>query len=200
MTLPAHFTNNYLSGFARVVESLDAPALDAIIARVTAAYSEGRQLFVAGNGGSAATASHMAADLGKTILGKRIDPDAKRFRVFALTDNVPMLTAYGNDVSYDEIFAQPLRTYASGGDQLLVISASGNSPNVLRALQAARELGVGSIALLGFEGGAALALADHALVVRETHYGYIEDAHSVVMHLITDALKLAVIASVAAAR
>lgn len=200
MTLPANFTSHYLAGFARVVESLDAAALDTIIARVTAAYNEGRQLFVAGNGGSAATASHMAADLGKTILGKKIDPDARRFRVFALTDNVPMLTAYGNDVSYDEIFAQPLRTYASAGDQLLVISASGNSPNVLKALQAARELGVESIALLGFEGGAALALADHALVVRETHYGYIEDAHSVVMHLITDALKPAVVASVAAAR
>lgn len=200
MTLPANFTSNYLNGFARVVASMDAAALDTIIARVTAAYTEGRQLFVAGNGGSAATASHMAADLGKTILGKKISPDARRFRVFALTDNVPMLTAYGNDVSYDEIFSQPLRTYASAGDQLLVISASGNSPNVLKALQAARELDVESIALLGFEGGAALALADHALVVRETHYGYIEDAHSVVMHLITDALKPAVIASVAAAR
>ena len=200
MTLPNDFTASYLRGFARVVETLDAAALDAIIGRVTAAYGDGKQLFVAGNGGSAATASHMAADLGKTILGKKIDPNAKRFRVFALTDNVPMLTAYGNDVSYDEIFAQPLRTYADAGDVLLVISASGNSPNVLKALQAARELGVETIALLGFDGGLALALSDHALVVRNTHYGYIEDAHSVAMHLITDALKPAVIESVAAAR
>lgn len=181
-----------------MLQAFDLAALDVVTARVCAAYRDGRQLFVAGNGGSAATASHMAADFGKTVLGKRIDPRTRRFRVHALTDNMPLLTAYGNDVSYDEVFAEPLRAWADRGDALLVISASGNSPNVLRVVAVARELGVETIGLLGFEGGAVLPLLDHALVVRSTHYGYIEDAHSVVMHLLTDALKPLIADSVSA--
>jgi D-sedoheptulose 7-phosphate isomerase len=196
--MPQHdeFSSSYLQGFVSVLQAFDLAALNAVIERVCAAYRDGRQLFVAGNGGSAATASHMAADLGKTVLGKRIDSRARRFRVHALTDNMPLLTAYGNDVSYDETFAEPLRAWADAGDVLLVISASGNSPNVLRAVTVARELGVETIGLLGFEGGAARDLLDHALVVRSTHFGYIEDAHSVVMHLLTDALKPLVAASI----
>lgn len=194
----AEFGSSYLRSFTQVLNALAPAELDGTIARVCAAYRDGRQLFVAGNGGSAATASHMAADLGKTILGKRIESTARRFRVHALTDNMPLLTAYGNDVSYDEVFAEPLRAWADRGDLLLVISASGNSPNVLRAVAAARELGLETIGLLGFEGGAVLPLLDHALVVRSAHYGYIEDAHSVVMHMLTDALKPLVAASVSA--
>ncbi|MCX6018521.1 MAG: SIS domain-containing protein [Chloroflexi bacterium] len=195
MILSADFSSSYLHGFVNVLQNFDLMALDAVIGRVCAAYREGRQLFVAGNGGSAATASHLAADLGKTVLGKRIDPRTRRFRVHALTDNVPMLTAYGNDVSYDEIFAEPLRAWADRGDALLVISASGNSPNVLRTITVARDLGVETIGLLGFEGGAAAPLLDYAFIVRSVHYGYIEDAHSVVMHMLTDALKPLVAAS-----
>ena len=196
MIQSADFSSSYLQGFVNVLQAFDLAALDVVIERVCAAYRDGRQLFVAGNGGSAATASHLAADLGKTVLGKRIDPRARRFRVHALTDNMPLLTAYGNDVSYDETFAEPLRAWADRGDALLVISASGNSPNILRAVAVARELGVETIGLLGFEGGVVQPMLDHALVVRSTHYGYIEDAHSVVMHLLTDALKPLVAASV----
>jgi D-sedoheptulose 7-phosphate isomerase len=196
MIQSADFSSSYLQGFVNVLQAFDLAALDVVIERVCAAYRDGRQLFVAGNGGSAATASHLAADLGKTVLGKCIDPRSRRFRVHALTDNMPLLTAYGNDVSYDETFAEPLRAWADRGDALLVISASGNSPNIVRAVDAARELGVETIGLLGFEGGVVQPMLDHVLVVRSTHYGYIEDAHSVVMHLLTDALKPLVAASI----
>jgi phosphoheptose isomerase len=101
------------------------------------------------------------------------------------------MTAYANDVSFDEVFAQQLQTLAREGDALMVISASGNSPNILRALNVARALRVETLGLLGFNGGAALALVDHALIVPSSHYGYIEDAHGLVMHLVTDALKQA---------
>lgn len=193
MTFSSTFSADYLTGFTRVLADIDTRELDALTGRVLAAYRERRQFFVAGNGGSAATASHMAADFGKTMLGKRIDPRAQRFRVIALTDNMPVLTAYGNDVGYDVVFSEQLRNLAHPGDALLVISASGNSPNILRALETAAELEVEALGLLGFEGGAARSMVKTSVTVRNTHYGYIEDAHSVVMHLLTDALKQALV-------
>ncbi len=193
MTLSPTFSADYLAGFTRALADIDTRELDALTGRVLAAYRERRQFFIAGNGGSAATASHMAADFGKTMLGKRIDPRAQRFRVIALTDNMPVLTAYGNDVGYDAVFSEQLRNLANPGDALLVISASGNSPNILRALETAAELEVETLGLLGFEGGAARSMLKTSVTLRNTHYGYIEDAHSVVMHLLTDALKQALI-------
>ncbi len=195
MTLSPTFAADYLSGFASTLAGIDTAELDALTQRVLAAYRDRRQFFIAGNGGSAATASHMAADFGKTMLGKRIDPRAKRFRVIALTDNMPVLTAYANDVGYDVVFSEQLRNLANPGDALLVISASGNSPNILRALETAAELEVETLGLLGFEGGAVRAMLNTSVTVRNTHYGYIEDAHSVVMHLLTDALKQALVAA-----
>ena len=193
MTLSPTFSADYLTGFAHALAAIDIRELDALTGRVLAAYRERRQFFIAGNGGSAATASHMAADFGKTMLGKRIDPRAQRFRVIALTDNMPVLTAYGNDVGYDVVFSEQLRNLANPGDVLLVISASGNSPNILRALETAAELEVETLGLLGFEGGAARSMVHTSVIVRNAHYGYIEDAHSVVMHLLTDALKQALV-------
>jgi D-sedoheptulose 7-phosphate isomerase len=185
------FVSQYLNGYARLIEALNRDAIAQLTGRVLGAYARGAQLFVAGNGGSAATASHLAADFSKTMLGRRIPADARRFRVISLTDNVPLITAYANDVSFDEIFAQPLRTLAQPGDVLLVISASGNSPNIVRAVNAAREMQVETLGLLGFDGGSVLSLLDSAVTVESAHYGYIEDAHGLIMHLVTDALKLA---------
>jgi D-sedoheptulose 7-phosphate isomerase len=193
ITLDSAFVATYLAGFSRTLSMLDEGELQKGIELVLETYHAGKQLFIAGNGGSAATASHMAADFGKTILGQRINPAAKRFRVISLTDNMALMSAYANDVSYDEVFAQQLCTLASPGDMLVVISASGNSPNILRAINAARDLGVETLGLLGFEGGLARSQLDHSIIVRSKHYGYIEDAHGVVMHLFTDALKKAVV-------
>jgi D-sedoheptulose 7-phosphate isomerase len=191
MTPTTDFVSQYLHGYAQLLAALDRDAIAALAGRVVDLYARGAQLFVAGNGGSAATASHMAADFGKTMLGRRIANDARRFRVISLTDNVPLMTAYANDISFDEIFAQQLRGLAREGDGLMIVSASGNSPNILRALNAAKEMQVETLGLLGFDGGAARALVDHAVTVPSAHYGYVEDAHGLIMHLVTDALKQA---------
>jgi D-sedoheptulose 7-phosphate isomerase len=191
MTSSISFVPEYLDGFVRVLDSINQADMQQLVTRVIEAYREGRQLFIAGNGGSAATASHAAADFGKTMLGRAADPQARRFRVLSLVDNVSLLTAYANDVGYASVFAEQLRTHAQQGDVLLVISASGNSPNIIEALDAARELGVETLGLLGCDGGKALSRVDHAVTVRSDHFGYIEDAHTVVMHMITEALKKA---------
>jgi len=143
---------------------------------------------VVGNGGSAATASHMTADFQKTVLGKEIGI-SRRIKAIALSDNVPVITAWGNDFGYDLIFSEQLRTLAEPGDLLIVITASGNSPNIVAALEAAKQLGVATIGLLGFQGGKSKALCDAPIVVESTNYGIIEDAHSIFMHMMTAAMR-----------
>lgn len=175
----------YRAGMKATLDSLPIDDVQSIIEMLEDAYYQGRQVFVAGNGGSAATASHMACDLQKTVLGKRPRPESKRFRVLALTDNVPLITAWGNDVHFDTVFAEQLRNLANPGDLLVVITGSGNSPNIVEALRAAQELGVKTIGLLGFDGGVVKNMLDEAVVVESDNYGYIEDAHSILNHLIT---------------
>ncbi|MGI8825524.1 MAG: D-sedoheptulose-7-phosphate isomerase [Chloroflexota bacterium] len=175
----------YLGGFQRTLEAIAVDDLRAIIGSLSDAYEAERRLFLIGNGGSASTASHLACDLAKTVSGKTINPRVKRFRAVALTDNVPLLTAWGNDAGYETIFAEQIKTLAGSGDLLLVISGSGNSPNILEAVKTARELGLHSIGLLGFDGGAVRSLVDLSLVIPSDDYGHIEAAHVVVSHLIT---------------
>ena len=183
------FINDYRAGFNTVIDAMDANEIERAAQRVSQAFEQGRQIFVAGNGGSAATASHMACDFAKTTLGKSKVLPAKRVRTIALTDNVPLITAWGNDVSYDCVFAEQLRNLANAGDLLIVITASGNSPNIIDVVNAAKEIGVSTVGLLGFDGGKVKPMLDHAIVVRSSHFGYIEDAHSVINHLLTDYLK-----------
>lgn len=183
----------YLADLHAVLTAIDPSGIADAALRFERAFEAGRQIFVAGNGGSAGTASHLACDFQKTTLAKSHATVTKRIRAIALSDNVPLLTAWGNDVSYDEVFGQQLLALANPGDVLLVITASGNSPNILNALHAARELGVETIGFLGFQGGKAKALCDLAVVAESENYGVIEDAHSVLMHMITANLKGAVL-------
>lgn len=186
------FINDYRAGFNAVIDAMDANEIERAMQMVNDAFVQGRRVFVAGNGGSAATASHMACDFAKTTMGKEKVLPAKRVRAIALTDNAPLITAWGNDVSYDVVFAEQLRNLADTGDLLIVITASGNSPNIIEAVKAAKELGMTTVGLLGFEGGKVKPMLNHAVVVRSSHFGYIEDAHSVINHLITDYLKQSV--------
>jgi len=179
------FMADYLTGLSAVLQSLPPHDVETALAYLWEAYDQGRRVFVVGNGGSAATASHLGCDLGKTILGQGAIASAKRFKVIPLTDNVPLLTAWANDVSYDTVFAEQLCNLAAPGDLLIVITASGNSPNILAAVKAARALRVKSIGLLGFQGGLVRDMLDHAVVVRSTNYGHIEDTHLILTHLIT---------------
>lgn len=180
---------SYVAELMQVLNEGNLPDLTAATARIHKAFESGQKVFIAGNGGSAATASHMACDFQKTTLGKSHDQLPKRIRAIALSDNAPLISAWGNDVSYDLIFAQQLRNLADAGDVLLVITASGNSPNIIEALRSARELGVATIGFLGFRGGKAKPLCDVAVIAESEDFGVIEDAHSVFMHLLTAQLR-----------
>jgi D-sedoheptulose 7-phosphate isomerase len=144
------------------------------------ARDEDRHIFVCGNGGSASTASHFTCDI---IKGASFQKD-KRFRMLALTDSLPTLTAYANDVGYSAVFEEQLKNFAKPGDLVMAISGSGNSPNVVRAITCANELGCRTIALTGRDGGKLGPLAQLNIHVKSQHMGRIEDAHMIVCHMI----------------
>ena len=170
----------YMSALQEAVAAVDLAAVDRIRTACSRVRQEGRHLFLCGNGGSAATASHIANDLGK---GASVGRPA-RFRVIALTDNVPWITALANDIDYADVFAEQLRNFAEPGDLLLAISGSGNSANVLRAVEAASELGVQTAGLTGFGGGRLAGMVDYPVVVDSHHMGRVEDVHMIVLHMI----------------
>jgi D-sedoheptulose 7-phosphate isomerase len=146
------------------------------------AYHMGSAVFVVGNGGSASTASHMAADLAKNTIG----PHMTRFRVMSLNDNMSLLTALANDEGYENVFREQLVNFIRPGDVLIAISASGNSPNVLRAIEYATSRNAQTVGLLGFDGGRAMQLVDRAIHVQSRDYGVIEDAHLVLNHILVE--------------
>ena len=147
---------------------------------LTVARAQGRTVFTAGNGGSAATASHFATDLLKGA--SYLQPT--RFKVLALTDSVPTITAYANDVSFDVVFVEQLTNFAQPGDILVTISGSGNSPNILAVQQRAKELGVISVAMTGYDGGKSAGLANIHINAPSDHMGRIEDIHMSLCHMI----------------
>jgi D-sedoheptulose 7-phosphate isomerase len=172
----------YFSDLARVVENISTEVVDRISDVIIEAYREDRTIFLFGNGGSASLASHFACDLGKgTALP---DSSHKRLRVLALTDNIPLMTAWANDTSYEDIFAEQLRGLVRPGDVSIAISGSGNSPNVLRALQLSRETGAFNVGLTGYKGGKLKALCDLCLIVPSENMQLIEDLHLSIAHSI----------------
>lgn len=139
------------------------------------------QIFVFGNGGSAANASHFATDLGK---GSSDATKGARFRVLTLNDNVAWMTALGNDYSYEEVFTRQLQNYARPGDLALVLSVSGNSPNLVHAIRWARAKGLATVALVGEKRGALAEIAEHVIVLPDGHYGRVEDAQMTICHML----------------
>jgi D-sedoheptulose 7-phosphate isomerase len=148
-------------------------------------YRNGNQVFTLGNGGSASTASHMAADLAKNT----IDANMRRFRILSLNDNQALLTALANDLGYEHVFSEQLKNLVRAGDLVIVLSGSGNSPNVVNAIRCAQEQSAEVAAVVGFSGGEAASLADLAIVVQSDHYGVVEDIHLVINHVLVDYFK-----------
>jgi D-sedoheptulose 7-phosphate isomerase len=175
----------YFIGVETVLRRLPFVLIDRITDALWQAYLENRTVYVFGNGGSAALASHCACDLGKgtVVNGNR------RFRVLALTDNVPLMTAWANDACYDDIFAEQLASLIDKSDIALAISGSGNSPNVVKALQVAREAGAFTIGLTGFQGGKMKSLCDLCVIVPSDNMQVIEDLHVSVSHSLFAALR-----------
>ncbi|HWF47977.1 MAG TPA: SIS domain-containing protein [Bryobacteraceae bacterium] len=175
-----NFTATYRSQLLDAISSIDLAAVERAIQWFGEARDEGRHIFVCGNGGSAATASHFTCDI---IKGASFQKD-KRFRMLALNDSLPTLTAYANDVDYSAVFEEQLKNFAKPGDLVMAISGSGNSPNVVRAITCANELGCRTIALTGRDGGKLGPLAHLDIHVKSQHMGRIEDAHMIICHMI----------------
>jgi D-sedoheptulose 7-phosphate isomerase len=162
------------------LQSLPLSDIQSVYSALVRAYDQDRKILVFGNGGSAALASHLACDFGKgTIIP---GPGAKRLRVISLADNIPLLTAWANDVAYEAVFSEQVASLLDPGDIAFAISGSGNSPNVLSALRTARQLKGQTIGLAGFAGGKMKDLCDLCIVIPARQMQIIEDLHLAVMH------------------
>ena len=171
---------DYLKAQRAAHESIPLEAVEKLIATLQQALMEDRQIFVFGNGGSAANASHFATDLGKGAS----DKTGKRFRILSLNDNVAWMTALANDYAYDEVLVGQLKNYGKPGDLAFGISVSGNSPNCVKAMEWAKQNGLHSVALVGAKRGKMAELADQAIVINDVHYGRVEDAQMTICHLL----------------
>lgn len=180
----AHISS-YFNRLKAVLDSVTIADVEKLISIVEDAYARDAAIYVCGNGGSWSTASHWVCDHSKGSS----HPDKRRIRMFAPGDNMPMLTAYGNDVGYDSNFSEPLRAYAKPGDVVVLITASGNSPNILEAAKTARDLKTTIVGLIGFGGGKLAAMTDHNVIVESREYGPVEDLHLVLNHIISTYMK-----------
>jgi D-sedoheptulose 7-phosphate isomerase len=175
----------YFASVATALWKLPCAAINEAATILLEAYLQRRTVFLFGNGGSAALASHFACDLGKgTVMN-----GSERFRVMALTDNIPVMTAWANDLSYEDIFAEQIRSFIRPRDVAIAISGSGNSPNVLKALHVAREAGAYNIGLTGYAGGKMKALCDLCMVVPADNMQVIEDLHLSISHCLFSILR-----------
>ena len=171
----------YFHRLAALIPHLPFREIDAMAAALLKAQAEENTVFVFGNGGSAASASHMMCDLNKGTIEAA---QGRRLRVMSLTDNVPLLTAWANDSTYDRVFSEQLKNFVRPGDVAFAISASGNSPNVLLALQAARARGARTLGVTGYRGGKMKLLCDICAVVPSDQVTMIEDMHHAILHSI----------------
>jgi D-sedoheptulose 7-phosphate isomerase len=171
---------DYIKAQKAAHDSIPVDGVVELIERLRVALKEDRQIFVFGNGGSAANASHLATDLGKGAS----DKVGKRFRILALNDNVSWMTALANDYSYEDVFVSQLKNYGKPGDVALGLSVSGNSPNCVKALDWAKQHGLKTVALVGAKRGRMAEVAEQVLVVNDTHYGRVEDAQMGICHML----------------
>lgn len=151
-----------------------------VVALLRDAQEREAQIFVFGNGGSAANASHFATDVGKGAS----DVSTPRFRILSLNDNTAWMTAIGNDYSYEDVFVRQLQNYGRKGDLVLCMSVSGSSPNLVKTMRWARENGLTTVALVGAKRGTLAEVAEHVLVIPDTHYGRVEDAQMTICHML----------------
>lgn len=181
---PEHVTA-YLDRLRAMLAAIDVNAVAAAADILIAAYDGQRTVFVCGNGGSASTASHMAADFGKNAVGA----GKRRLRVISLNDNMAWFSALANDLGYASVFTEQVENLLGADDVLVALSASGNSENVVKAAELARTRGARVVALVGFDGGRLAQIADAVVHLPASHYGPVEDGHLILNHVFTEALK-----------
>ncbi len=177
---------NYFSELKLVTNKISLKDIQKIVDILQNAYVNDSTVFIMGNGGSASTSSHMACDLGKGTLENVYNPKEKRLKVISITDNVAIMSAFANDLSYNQIFSQQLHNLIKPKDILIGISASGNSSNIIQALKYAKKCGALTIGLLGYiNGGKAKKIVDLDITIQSTNFGIIEDLHLSINHLLT---------------
>ncbi len=177
--------HQYTAELQQTLGGLPWGLIDEMVEHLHHARLHGKQIFVIGNGGSAATASHFACDLGKNI----VVPHLPRLRVQSLTDNMPFFSACANDYGYESVFAEQLANLIQRDDILIAISASGNSPNILKAVAFAQSCAAFTIGWSGYKGGQLAQLADMAIVINNSCIEQIEDVHLILAHIVTVALR-----------
>ena len=182
--------DEYLDSYAKFlrqgIDSVDRDALKNVCNELAEVYRLRRTVWVCGNGGSASISDHFSCDHLKGVSTNT----ALRPRVVSLSSNTALLTAIGNDLAFDRIFDFQLASLAQAGDVLIAVSSSGNSPNIVRAVNVAKSLGVRTIGFVGFDGGQLLKIADHALHVKVGNYGVVEDVHQSLMHVLAQFIRL----------
>lgn len=178
--------SQYLKRCAEVFDSLDVSQIEGLADDIYAAYEQGRFVFIIGNGGSGSNSSHFCEDLGKSTLDRKnfFDDKVKRLKVLSLTDNTPYILAWGNDEGFDQIFVQQLKNFASPGDLLIAISGSGNSTNILNAVEWANAKGLTTWGITGYKGGKLKSLGKKNLHVPLDDMGLVESVHLVAFHWI----------------
>jgi D-sedoheptulose 7-phosphate isomerase len=177
-------SHDYLSEVSKTLDTMkkDLPGKSRdIVSVLTTARDSGKRVYTCGNGGSASTASHMASDLNKGANRQ----DSPRFKAIALTDNIPAMSAWANDSSYEDIFVEQLKNHLEKGDVVIAISGSGNSPNILKAVHYANDIGATTIGLSGFDGGKLSKIAKISYVVPNNCMQQVEDIHLVIEHMLS---------------
>ncbi len=180
----------FLERVGQELSRIDPSEVRALADAIFECYEKGRFVFVIGNGGSGSNASHFCEDLGKGTL-RRVDFDddgKKRLRVISLTDNTPYILAWANDEGFERVFVEQLKNLASSGDLLVAISGSGNSPNILRAVEWANRHGLKTFGCTGFNGGKLRGLAQQGLHVPLDDMGIVESIHLTAFHWVVDDL------------
>ena len=178
---------DYTDAVWDAMESVDQDALDAVVSLLKQVHSDYDTVFVCGNGGSAAIANHLVCDCMKGVATDH--QHGKALKVVSLVSNIPLTTAIANDIGYDQVFSKQLEWQLDRDAVLIVISSSGNSPNIIEALNTADMLDMRTIAIVGFDGGKAAELATHTIHIQSDNYGVIEDVSQAVMHYIAQALR-----------
>lgn len=176
--------SNYLIAHSRLASTIDIDAFQKGIDMIKETYQNGKKIITCGNGGSASTASHYITDWNKMVNLAT----GKKFRGVSLCDNIGLITAYGNDLSYEDVFAGQVVTLMDEGDLLVAISGSGNSPNILKAIAAARSVGCDVLGVVGYDGGKMMPKCDHSVWVESFDMQLCEDVHLMFGHMVMKAL------------
>jgi len=182
-----NYIDNIKDSIKNSLDDMPTPEIAKAINILHAAYERGGRIYVFGNGGSLALATHWVSDFNKTVFSQNLDKQSKRFQAVRLPSTESEITAWANDVGYDMIFAGPLENYIQEGDVVIAISSSGNSPNIIKAIEVAKKYQVPVIGLSGFDGGKLNKLADAKILIKtkKGEYAVVESVHGAVLHIIT---------------